>query len=66
MDEVTKAVELTKAKMLELNAAAIRIICSKATTHEELETELLKLAAQMEEQRDEIRVDVAEQDPGRN
>lgn len=66
MDELTRAVELTKARILELDAAAIRIICSKAASHQELKDEMLKLASSMEEQRDEIRVEVAEHDPGRN
>lgn len=66
MDEITRAVELTKANMLELDSAAIRIICHKAVDHKELRDEMLKLAASMEKQRDEISAEVSEHDPGRN
>lgn len=66
MDEVTRAVELTKARILAVDASAIRVMCHKAESHEELKGALLELASSMDKLRADILSEVAKFDTRRN
>jgi signal transduction histidine kinase len=69
MDEITRAVELTKARMLELDAAIIEIAVETAEAsrdYEALAKRVCEIAATMKDQCREIRAAVAQYEPGRN
>jgi len=67
MDEVTRAVELAKARTLELDAALLMVIVAKAPhDYDALSKEVLRIADMMKQQCQEIRATVAQHEPDRN
>lgn len=58
MDDIQREAELTKAKVLELNAAMLEITCLKMTTYEELKAAVLRVAADGRRMAAEIRFEV--------
>lgn len=45
MDDIERESELTKARVLELNAAMLEIACQQTWTYEELKKAILQVAA---------------------
>lgn len=58
MDDIQRATELTKAKVLELNAALLEIACMKMATYEELKAAVLMIASDGRRMSAEIRFEV--------
>jgi len=58
VDDIQREAELTKAKVLELNAAMLEITCLKMTTYEELKAAVLRVAADGRRMAAEIRFEV--------
>lgn len=69
MDEIHRAVELAKARTLELDAAYLEIIVEKAETQKSyasLAARIREAVAMMKDQCREIRATVAQHEPDRN
>lgn len=69
MDEITRAVELTKARVLELDAALLEIAVGKAEASQDygaLAKRIREIAATMRGQCREIRAVVMQHMPDRN
>lgn len=69
MDETTRAVELAKARMLELDAAIVEIALEEAEAsgdYRGLAKRIREIVTMMKSQCLEFRAAVAQYDPGRN
>jgi hypothetical protein len=67
MDEITRAVELTKARLLEIDAALLSIAVDKCPQdYESLAKRIREIAVDMKEQCREIRATVAQHEPNRD
>jgi hypothetical protein len=69
MDAITRAVELAKARALEIDAAYLAIILEKAEAtknFEDFAARIREAVAMMKDQCQEIRAAVAQHEPDRN
>lgn len=68
MDEIARAVEMTKARVLELGAAILEIAVETEASrdYETLAKRIREIAVDMKDQCREIRATVAQHEPDRN